>query len=94
MKNSSTLEKNLINVDNILSGSVNISLNKLPEHQDNDTMNHIYKPSLSKLCMVIIAELALKQININSNHEGWCMLNDFIINSKFLDYYYAFMYKC
>lgn len=94
MKNSSTLEQALPGLNAVMSGDLEIQLSKLPEHQNGmSVMDHIYKQSLSKLCMVIVGELAMKKINIQQSHEGWNMLNDFLINVKFLDYYYAFMYK-
>ncbi len=94
MKNCSVLEKNLQNLNEIMSGETELLLSKLPEHQNGvSSMDHIYKPSLVKLCMVIVGELSLKKINIPQSHEGWNMLNDFLINTRFLDYYYAFMYK-
>ena len=94
MKNIPIMEQNLTNLNSIMSGDVDIQLSKLPEHQNEmSSMDHIYKAGLSKLCMVIVGELAIKKINIQQSHEGWNMLNDFLINVKFLDYYYAFMYK-
>jgi hypothetical protein len=94
MKNSIALEKNLSNIDSILNNSLTINLSKLPEHQNNNDMDFVYKPELVKLCMVIVGELNIKHITIPQTHEGWNMLNDFIINPIFLDYYYSFMFKC
>ena len=73
---------------------MNLELSKLPEHQDNAIdMSHIYKSNLSKLSLLIVSELQLKKINICQSQEGWNILNDFLINTKFLDNYYSFMYK-
>lgn len=94
MKNINVLDKNTFHIQKIIDGNMNLELSKLPEHQDNAIdMSHIYKNNLSKLSLLIVSELQLKKINICQSQEGWNILNDFLINTKFLDNYYSFMYK-
>lgn len=94
MKNINVLDKNTFHIQKIINGELNLELSKLPEHQDSAVdMSHIYKNNLCKLSLIIVSELQLKKINISQSQEGWNILHDFIINTKFLDYYYSFMYK-
>jgi len=45
-----------------------------------------------KIVAAIMCDLNSKKININI-HDGWNIVNDFIHSSKYLDYYYYYMYK-
>jgi hypothetical protein len=94
MKNINVLDKNTFHIQKIIEGDMNLELSKLPEHQDAAIdMSHIYKNNLSKLSLIIVSELQLKKIIISQTQEGWNILNDFLINTKFLDNYYSFMHK-
>jgi hypothetical protein len=87
MKNYNYLMKSLF-IEKL--SQPDIVLNSVPEEEN--TYNFEYNDKLKNLVIIITTSIKEKKLNILSQ-EGWDILYDFLMNAKYVDYYYSYLFK-
>lgn len=59
---------------------------------DGEVITWDYNSKLTNLVIILASEIKEKKLNIISP-EGWDILYDFLMNTKYVDYYYSYLFK-
>ncbi len=85
MRNYTSLYKQIEGID--IKNTEHITLFPVDEHNEFE-----YNIKLKNLTIIMVSFIKDKKINIMSP-EGWDILYDFLINIKYVDYYYSYLFK-
>ncbi len=85
MRSYTSFYKQIEGID--IKNTEHITLFPVDEHNEFE-----YNIKLKNLTIIMVSFMKDKKINIMSP-EGWDILYDFLINIKYVDYYYSYLFK-